>query len=153
MKKSLLLVIALLTFSFVKGQTIYNYFQSKGVALLAQYAHPKSAYQSGYLDGNKSPKFIEVDITYTDGKELILRVYRPDPFFSRIDVVVDTNSDEPFSAVDPIMKLGIKEVTSHKRDDIEKIQNFIKATYNTDPEKWTGKMWTLFALNLDYFSI
>jgi hypothetical protein len=152
MKKSLLLVIVLLTFSFANAQTIYRYFQAKGVIFLAKYAHPKNSYKSGYLDGNKDPRYIEVYISYQNGKDLMLRVYYPDPYFSKIEVIQDTNADEAFSDMQSIMVLGIREVEEHKKEEIEKIQTYIKTTYNTDPEKWTGKMWMLFALNLNYFS-
>jgi hypothetical protein len=152
MKKLLLMVIALLTFSLANGQNVYRYFQDRGIKLLAKYAHPNRQFQTGYFDGNKNPKFIEVDIVYQDGNEMILRIHRGDPYFSRIDIVLDTGGDQPFFAVASAMDVAIRDATSHKKEEIEKIQQYMRSVYNQGPEQWGAKLWALFALNLDHIT-
>jgi len=152
MKKIFLIVTALLTFSLANGQNVYRYFQDRGVKLLAKYAHPNNPYKMGYFDGNKNPKFIEVDVAYQDGAEIILRVYRGDPYFSRIDVILDTNQDQPFFAVQSAMNVAIRDATSHTKEDIEKIQQYMKSKFDLGPEQWNARLWALFALNLDHLA-
>jgi len=152
MKKYFFIVVASFICSFVKGQSINDYFRNKGILLLANYSHPSSEYKSGSYNARDSMNFVDVDIKYQDGNETLLRVYRSGIFFSKIDVINDSDIVPPFFAAAAIMNIVIKESKKDNQGDIQKTLKHMKTVSNTDPEHWDGKTWALFAINLDYYS-
>jgi hypothetical protein len=155
--KLFFLSILIIKSPIIFSQTLAGYFETKGVYNLCQAAHVSHDYLSGTYDIKKG--YIDVSIKSRDAfgstKQTDIRVMRGtgDLFFSQLVVTYDNatwlaDTFEAFGFQASLMLALIEAVDQRTYD---KMRNAVKETFNTDFENWTGKMWALLAINLDYY--
>lgn len=143
---------------FSQSTTLERYFQSRGVKSLSKVAHPTNDYLSGTYDINN--RYIDVSIRSEESVfggpvETVIRVIRGtgNLYFSDLIVVREKGDFVPaFNATKTIMDIYIKVLKELVGEQIyNQIQQSLAQVFDTDINHWTGKMWALFALNLDYY--
>ncbi|MBN8669495.1 MAG: hypothetical protein J0L80_02340 [Chitinophagales bacterium] len=140
----------------VFAQNLEQYFYTKGINSLCEAAHPTN----DYIDGAYAIKdgYIDISITSKDntfGKVITtdLRIVRGvgDLYFSDIINKQDNDIVPPFEAFGLQANLLLVLTKSIDQASYQKIRASVQEEFGTDFERWTGKMWAVFALNLDYY--
>jgi Tfp pilus assembly protein PilE len=158
MLKKLFIFAVLLIATKSYSQNLEGYFRDQGVAHLSQAAHTSNDFYSGEYDVQDS--YVEVDIVSRDNLfnryvKTNMKVYRGtgDLYFSDIYVTLDEDNTFPtFEAFGINASLVVELIKAIDQDTYNKIKNDIINIFHTDISRWTGKMWALFAINLDYYS-
>ena len=138
------------------SQTLEKFFATRGVHNLSDAAHPANDFLDGNYDVTAS--YVDVSIAskdnvtegnvYTD-----LRLIRGGGglYFNDILVIRDTDPwAKPFDAFKvqvQLVLIGYKALVGDA--EFEKMLLSVQDTFHTDMTKWTGKMWAVFAINLD----
>lgn len=157
MKKLFLMLVCVMAATSMSAQSLDKFFSEKATAGLCDMAHPSNDYlqgeyeiRSGYIDVSVTSKDNVLGGTvYTD-----VRVVRGlgDLYFS--DIVVQKDTDpfaKPFDALELLIKIATQTYKSMDQEAYEKIRAEAKKQFGTDIEYWTGKMWAIFILNLEYY--
>lgn len=154
--KILLLVVFSIRTTSSFSQTLEGYFISKGVYHLCQAAHASNDYLEGTYDINKG--YVDISLKSKDNVfgasiHTDLRLFRGngDLYFSDITVLKDDDMVNPFDAFGLQIELMRILIQAVDKETYNKMRNSIKNSFNTDFENWTGKMWALLAINLDYY--
>lgn len=156
--RSILFLFALaFTTSRLFAQTaLERYFNDEGVYHLCQAAHASNDYLSGSYD--IYPGYVDVSLTSKDnifGVKIYtdIRVVRGagDLYFSDLKVLHDDDMVKPFEAFGLQAVMVTELIKTVDQPTYKKIRSSIIQQFDTDFEHWTGKMWALLAINLDYY--
>ncbi|MGY3213967.1 hypothetical protein [Mucilaginibacter sp. HD30] len=151
----LIIAIALLANQWAFAQTLSNFFYYKGVKDLSEAAHVSNI----YLNGTYTIQDNYVDVTCVSKDNLFdrnihtsLRLIRGAGvlFFTDIIVTGDDDVIEPFDAFGLQTALMLGLVKAIDSDSYAKLLQSMINQFHTDPQRWNGKTWALFGLNLDY---
>lgn len=154
----LLLFLAFsITATYSCAQTLEDFFHHQGSAHLLNAAHPSNDYLHGrhyiYKD------YIDVSLTSKDnvlGGDVYtdLRIIRgnSDLYFADILILNDTDPfAKPFDALGAEAQFIMQLYKSLDQQTYNKLLADIQNAFHTDVEHWTGKMWAVFGLNVDYY--
>lgn len=146
-----LIIFALLLISAAanaQNEAIEKYFKTKGVALLANCAHPSNTIVGGTYA--VYDQYVIVDIAYTGGINTELRVDRLGYGFSRVSVLSDNDFVYPFSFMKAITDIALTQYkdSDAKNQVVRNLENML----NRELKDWKGTDWALLLVNLDYFS-
>lgn len=140
----------------VHAQNVDKYFYSLGVYHLCQAAHVSNDYLSATYD--VQPGYVDISIKSKDNVfgatiHTNLRVIRGtgDLYFSDIIVQGDDDMVRPFEALGLEVDMVKELIRAADSDTYNKMRQSVQKSFNTDFEHWTGKMWALLAINLDYY--
>lgn len=157
MKKLIFLIFLLLICNFSFAQTLANYFYNQGVKDLCTVSHVTNDYVTGQYSVAES--YIEVGINSKDnlfGRDIYtqVRVIRGfgDLYFRDLIVESDNDTVNPFDGFGLMSNALVKLVKNSDPDNYAKIKRQIAGLFDEpDPERWTGKMWALVYINLEYY--
>ncbi len=146
----------MLNFSLT-AQTMSGYFEYRGVGEISKMAHITNDYVSGEFNMDNQNVYVLInskDNTFGASITTVLTIEKGlgGLYFSNIIVDKDNDFPPPFEAFGLSNQLVIELIKSIDKEMVSKIRDEIVNSYGTDVEQWSGRMWALFALNLDYYS-
>lgn len=137
------------------SQTLESYLRTRGVAGLSETAHPSNDFQNGsyaidnnsvYVTINSKDNVFGIPVTtrlrLTKGSDL---------FFCNIKVLEDTDFVKPFGALGLQVAFIQNLIQAVDAATYNEMRYTVRKYFNTDFENWTGEMWAVLALNLDYY--
>jgi hypothetical protein len=149
--KSRLIIFALLlsvTWANAQNEKVETYFHNKGVALLANCAHPTGTIEGGtYSVDDQS---VIVDIVYTGGTRTKLRLDRMGSGFSKVTVLYDNGIVPAFAFIKVVSDAILSQYkdSDAKNEIIRELENSLDKQLSD----WSGADWALLLVDLDYFS-
>ena len=152
MKQSLIILTITLLFiggsASAQNSTMEDYFQKRGVAILANYAHPTNTFQAGTY--TVTDDYVIVDILYEGGIETKLKVYRQGEGFSRVSVLEDTDFVDPFACVKFISDAILEQCkdSDAKNEIVRAFENSLNKTLR----EFSRTDWALLVIDLDYLA-
>ncbi|EHQ29787.1 hypothetical protein [Mucilaginibacter paludis] len=138
------------------AQKMQDFFYSKGVKDLCQAAHVSNDYESGTYDVHDDyvdVTFISKDHVFNRDIHTSVRLIRGVGGFYFNDLIAPDDGDvvKPFNAFGLTAALMLTLTESIDKESYNKLEQAITDQFHTDVKQWNGKMWALFAINLDYF--
>lgn len=138
------------------AQTVDDFFRQKGTYDLFKAAHPSNDYLHGTHD--VFDRYIDIFLIGRDNVaggdvHTRLRVMKGigGLYFNEIIILGD---DDPFAHPFEFFEMEAKTVMALAEGIDKATYNDMRAKlqqlFHTDIDHWTGKMWALFGLNLDY---
>lgn len=157
MKKLIFLFFLLPAGNFAFAQTLANYFYNQGVKDLCTVSHVTNDFVTGRYQIADS--YVEVGINSKDnvfGRDIYtqVRIVRGfgDLYFRDLVVESDNDSVNPFDGFGLMSSAMARLVRNSDPDSYEKIKRKVAGLFDEpDPERWSGKMWALVYINLEYY--
>lgn len=157
MKNTFFLFLLLCSFTLsLKAQNIENYIRYRGKNI-ANAAHITNDFVRGYYNSSNR-NYTDLTIITKDnllGRDINTRLRLIHGFanlyFKDIVVLNDNDITDPFDAFGIQASFFTELYKMVDKETYDKMRYEIRNTFNTDFKNWTGKMWALLALNLDYY--